>query len=129
MQDLKCFDFAIKQEVERNILTALLMSNRAYEIIDVIWNGKKNGTEDLRELFDCTFYGDIFCELWKMYKNGEKIDPVTLANKLEDEGVKLSHIMDIMRDSSSVSADTKTVMMNAYALLGMYWEGVPTYQI
>lgn len=123
MQDLKCFDLAFKQEVERNILTALLMSDRAYEIINVIWNGKENDTGDLMELFDCTFYGDVFCKLWGMYKNGEKIDPVTLKNKFtEDEDIKLSHIMDIMRDSSSASADTKDVMMNAYALWGMYWE-------
>ena len=52
MQDLKCFDFAFKQEVERNILTALLMSDRAYEIINTIWNGKENDTGDLMELFD-----------------------------------------------------------------------------
>lgn len=122
-QGVKHFDFEYQQEIERNILTALLMSDKAYELLYVIWSGAENTTNDLAELFENTFYSEVFTELWDMYKSNEKIDPVTLKNRLSEE-VKLSDIMDIMKDSTSHSSDTHTVMINGYALWGMYWEGI-----
>lgn len=125
MQGIKYFDFEFKQQIERNILTALLMSDRAYDVLNKIWNGEKQTVDVLQVLFDNNFYAEAFTELWNMYKKGEKIDPVTLKDKISNEydEVTLSDIMNIMRDSNSQSADVRTVMFNGYALLGMYWEG------
>ena len=120
MQENGYFEF--KQQIERNILTALMMSPKAYDLLQTIWDGEKNTTETLQDLFDNTFYADVFMEIWDMYKRGEKVDPVNLKDKLYEE-VKMSDIMDILKDSTSHSSDPTIVMLNGYALWGMYWNG------
>ena len=120
MQENGYFEF--KKQIERNILTALMMSPKAYDLLRTIWDGEKNTTETLQELFDNTFYADVFMEIWDMYKRGEKVDPVNLKDKLYEE-VEMSDIMDILKDSTPHSSDPTIVMLNGYALWGMFWNG------
>ena len=85
-------------DAERAVLTSMLMSSKAIqEVQEVI----KAGDEFYNKV-----YGTIFETITEMENSGQKVDPVTLKDKLSEKGLpsevaSLSFIMEIMKDSSS----------------------------
>ena len=85
-------------DAERAVLTSMLMSSKAIaEAQEVI----KSGDEFYNRVF-----GIIYSTIAEMENNGDKVDPVTLKDKLGEKDLpgdvaSLSYIMDIMKDSSS----------------------------
>ena len=85
-------------DAERAVLTSMLMSSKAIaEAQEVI----KSGDEFYNRVF-----GIIYSTIAEMENNGDKVDPVTIKDKLGEKDLpgdvaSLSYIMDIMKDSSS----------------------------
>ena len=85
-------------DAERAVLTSMLMSSKAIsEVQEII----KAGDEFYNRIF-----GSIYDIIVEMENNGQKVDPVTLKDKLgENEKTanvaNLAFIMDIMKDSAT----------------------------
>ena len=92
-------------DAERAVLTSMLMSSKAIqEVQEVI----KAGDEFYNKV-----YGTIFETITEMENSGQKVDPVTLKDKLSEKGLpsevaSLSFIMEIMKDSSSSTSANVT---------------------
>ncbi len=96
-------------DAERAVLTSMLMSSRAIqEVQEVI----KAGDEFYNKI-----YGIIFDTIIDMENSGQKVDPVTLKDKLGEKEVpsevaSLQFIVEIMKDSSSSTSANVTYYAN-----------------
>jgi len=92
-------------DAERAVLTSMLMSSRAIsEVQEII----KAGDE-----FYNRVYGIIYDTIVEMENGGQKVDPVTLKDKLGEKDLpsdvaSLAFIMDIMKDSTSSTSANVT---------------------
>jgi replicative DNA helicase len=92
-------------DAERAVLTSMLMSSKAIQEVQEIIKG---GDEFYNKV-----YGTIFETITDMENSGQKVDPVTLKDKLGEKGLpsevaSLSFIMEIMKDSSSSTSANVT---------------------
>ena len=92
-------------DAERAVLTSMLMSSKAIsEVQEII----KAGDEFYNRIF-----GSVYDIIVEMENNGQKVDPVTLKDKLgENEKTanvaNLAFIMDIMKDSATSTSANAT---------------------
>ena len=92
-------------DAERAVLTSMLMSSKAIQEVQEIIKG---GDEFYNKV-----YGTIFETITDMENSGQKVDPVTLKDRLGEKGLpsevaSLSFIMEIMKDSSSSTSANVT---------------------
>ncbi len=97
-------------DAERAVLTSMLLSSKAIaEVQEII----RSGDEFYNKIF-----GLIFDTIIEMENNGQKVDPVTLKDKLGEKKLgkeklpenvtSMSFIMDIVKDSTSSTSANAT---------------------
>ena len=92
-------------DAERAVLTSMLMSSKAIaEVEEIVRTGEE---------FYNRIYGVIFDTIIEMENNGQKVDAVTLKDKLGEKNLpenvaNLSFIMEIVKDSASSTSANAT---------------------
>ena len=83
-------------DAERAVLTSMLMSSKAIqEVQEVI----KAGDEFYNKV-----YGTIFETIIEMENSGQKVDPVTLKDKLSEKGLPSGEISSLCIDTSPLKS-------------------------